>query len=107
MDKQIDQAQLGAQKLEADCRVREPGDAARIAADAQATGIGWIDAYRASVRPTIAYIFLLLFVAIEGSLVWQLLSEGISLAEALPVLWDDERSGDLLVRRVVLVGFSC
>ena len=92
MDKQIEaQAQLGVQKLEAVIAEAESREmAARIASDAQSTSIPWIDAYRATVRPTIAYMFLCLFVAIEACLVYQLLSEGISLAEALPVLWDDE-----------------
>ena len=92
MDKQIEaQAQIGAQRLEAVIAESESREmVARIAADAQATGIRWIDGYRASVRPTIAYMFLFLFVAIEVCLVWQLLREGVLLVDAFPTLWDDE-----------------
>ena len=92
MDKQIEaQREVGQQKLEAVIAESDSREmTARIAADSQTTGIPWIDAYRASVRPTIAYMFLFLFVAIEVCLVWQLLRQGVSLVDAFPTLWDDE-----------------
>lgn len=44
------------------------------------TGIGWVDAYNGTVRPTIAYGFFLLYAGIKASIIyngllWQLWSE--------------------------------
>ena len=63
---------------------------ARQRAASVSSGNRFIDGYRASVRPTIAYIFMLLFVAVEVCLVWQMLSNGRDIVDALPAIWNDE-----------------
>ena len=61
------QKELADQKLEAinvDANIRE---IEALQKSMQPTGIGWIDGYRASVRPTITYAFFLLFIFVEIS----------------------------------------
>lgn len=52
-------------------------------------GPGWVDSYRAAVRPTIAYTLLLSFVAVKTCLVISIMASGVSFVDAMPVAWDE------------------
>ena len=53
-------------------------------------GTGFISGLQKSVRPVITYAFFGLFTAIEYTLLQEAVSNGMSLTEALNVLWDDD-----------------
>ena len=49
---------------------------------------GWVGAYRASVRPTISYLFLLFYIGIKSfSLYGMIQYEGMMIKDALPLIW--------------------
>jgi hypothetical protein len=54
------------------------------------SGYKWMDAYRASVRPTLAYGFFLLFVFVEVSAYILLLRSGMGAMDATQIVWDAE-----------------
>ena len=62
-------------------------------ADSRPTGVKFIDGYRASVRPTIAYIYTFLFVAAEIGLYVIALKEGMGAFEATKIIWAPEVQG--------------
>ena len=53
-------------------------------------GTGFISGLQKSVRPVITYAFFGLFTAIEYTLLQEAVSNGMSLTQALNVLWDDD-----------------
>lgn len=53
-------------------------------------GTGFMSALQKSVRPVITYAFFALFAAIEFTLLQEAISNGMSLTQALNVLWDDD-----------------
>ena len=57
---------------------------------------GFIGAYRASVRPTIAYLFLLTYLAIKAVCLWNAINEGVVVADALPLIWNDNVDSPIL-----------
>ncbi len=57
---------------------------------------GWVGAYRASVRPTISYLFLLTYLGIKGVCLWNAMSQGVVVADALPLIWNDEVDSPIL-----------
>ena len=84
------QIELATQKLEA---VNVEADIREIEAlqkSMQLTGVGWVDAYRSSVRPTITYAFFLLFIFVEISAYLSLTAAGISGLNAVQIIWDEE-----------------
>ena len=86
------QKELADQKLEA---INVEADIREIEAlqkSMQPTGIGWVDAYRASVRPTITYAFFVLFIFVEISAYLSLTASGISGLNAAQIIWDEETS---------------
>ena len=56
----------------------------------------WVNAYSASVRPTITYAFFLLYAAVKFSQFWLLVhptlpwQEGMTMAAAIASIWNDE-----------------
>lgn len=54
------------------------------------SGTGIISALQRSVRPVITYCFFGLFLAIEITLLREALDSGMSVAESLNVLWDED-----------------
>jgi len=54
---------------------------------------GWIGSYQASVRPTITYLFMALFLAVEITALVQLVKMGTAMGDALSVLWNHEIMG--------------
>jgi hypothetical protein len=84
------QKELADQKLEAinvDANIRE---IEALQKSMQPTGIGWIDGYRASVRPTITYAFFLLFIFVEISAYLSLTAAGISSLDAAELIFSED-----------------
>jgi len=54
------------------------------------SGVKWVEALRASVRPIITYAFFLLFAAVKLATLAKLLSNDIAAADALIAIWDGE-----------------
>ena len=55
------------------------------------TGVSLIDGLRGSVRPVITYLFMLLFMAVEGAALYGLISiDGMQVHEAVQVVWSAE-----------------
>jgi hypothetical protein len=54
---------------------------------------GWIGSYQASVRPTITYLFMALFLAVEVTALVQLVKMGTEMSDALDTLWSQEIMG--------------
>ena len=51
----------------------------------------WISAYRASVRPSIAYIFLLFYISVKLFALYGMIQfEGMMIKDALPLIWSNE-----------------
>ena len=53
-------------------------------------GEGFMSALQKSVRPVITYAFFALFAAIEITLLRESINNGMSLTQALNILWDDD-----------------
>ncbi|WJE88020.1 hypothetical protein YFHUAIHA_CDS0147 [Phage C48C1] len=53
-------------------------------------GTGFMSALQKSVRPVITYAFFILFAAIEITLLREAINNGMSLTQALNILWDDD-----------------
>lgn len=54
-----------------------------VKAQGQMTGIAWIDGITQSVRPTITYLILALYLGAKGSTMWVLYHSGTSLPQVL------------------------
>ena len=54
------------------------------------SGIAWVEALRASVRPIVTYSFFLLFAFIKIASLSALLSSGYSITDGLIAIWDVE-----------------
>lgn len=58
---------------------------------------GWIGAYRASVRPTISYLFLLFYIGIKSTALFGMIQyEGMLIKDALPLVWSNEVDSPIL-----------
>ena len=93
LDRQMEvQRQGHSQRLE---EIRIEGDIQQLVAlyqhDNQPAGYKWVEALRASVRPILTYAFFMLFAAVKISGLYTMVSfDGMSLAVALPLIWDAE-----------------
>jgi hypothetical protein len=59
--------------------------------DSQPAGYKWVEALRASVRPVLTYAFFLLFAVVKIAGLYTMVGfDGMSLAVALPLIWDAE-----------------
>lgn len=94
MDKQLEQQiQLGELGLR---RTHIEADTAEFKAvhrhDTATTNKAakWAATYSATVRPTITYLFMALFIAVETSAYYILLDKGIAATDALGIVWDAE-----------------
>jgi hypothetical protein len=93
LDRQMEvQRQGHSQRLE---EIRIEGDIQQSAAlyqhDSQTAGYKWVEALRASVRPILTYAFFMLFAAVKIAGLYTMVSfDGMSLAVALPLIWDGE-----------------
>jgi hypothetical protein len=59
------------------------------AADASSSGDGFWSGVSASVRPVLTYVFFGLFVCVKVSALAVILSSGLSIIDAMPILWDE------------------
>jgi hypothetical protein len=90
---QMEQQRQGhQQRLE---EIQRDGDIkqslARYQHDSQPAGYKWVEALRASVRPVLTYAFFLLFAAVKIAGLYTMVGfDGMSLAVALPLIWDAE-----------------
>lgn len=57
--------------------------------DASLGNNGFWAGVRASVRPVLTYVFFTLFVCVKVSALIVILKAGISIVDAMPILWDD------------------
>lgn len=58
---------------------------------------GWVGAYRASVRPTISYLFLLFYIGIKSAALFGMIQyEGMLIKDALPLVWSNEVDSPIL-----------
>jgi hypothetical protein len=93
LDKQMEQQRQGhSQRLE---EIRIEGEIKQSLAlyqhDSQPAGYKWVEALRASVRPVLTYAFFLLFAAVKIAGLYTMVGfDGMSLAVALPLIWDAE-----------------
>ena len=58
---------------------------------------GWVGAYRASVRPTISYLFLLFYIGIKSFALFGMIQyEGMMIKDALPLVWSNDVDSPIL-----------
>lgn len=56
----------------------------------QPSGVAWVEALRATVRPMITYAFFILFATVKIAALFQLLNSGFTVADSLIIIWDGE-----------------
>ena len=56
----------------------------------QPSGVQWVEALRASVRPVITYAFFVLFATVKIAALLQLLDQGVGFTSGLIAIWDAE-----------------
>ena len=56
----------------------------------QPSGVLWVEALRASVRPIITYAFFVLFATVKIAALLQLLDQGVDFTNGLIAIWDAE-----------------
>lgn len=54
------------------------------------SGVRWVDALRASVRPVLTYAFFALFCVVKMCGLLQLINHGVPVTESLVAVWDAE-----------------
>ncbi len=56
----------------------------------QPSGVRWVEALRASVRPIVTYAFFLLFATVKIAALLKLLDSGVAITDGLIAVWDIE-----------------
>jgi hypothetical protein len=56
----------------------------------QPSGVKWVEALRATVRPIITYAFFGLFATVKLAVLIKLLDQGVSITDGLIAVWDGE-----------------
>jgi hypothetical protein len=56
----------------------------------QPSGVKWVEALRATVRPVITYAFFGLFATVKLAVLIKLLDQGVSIMDGLIAVWDGE-----------------
>ena len=56
----------------------------------QPSGVKWVEALRASVRPIITYAFFILFATVKTAALFKLLDQGVGITAGLIAVWDGE-----------------
>lgn len=92
MDRQIEMQKQGLnQRLEEIAVQADISESQALYAHAsQPTGIKWVEALQASVRPVITYAFFALFAAVKIAVLCKLMSNNITIFDALIDVWDSE-----------------
>ena len=65
------------------------------------TGIEWVEALRASIRPILTYAFFILFAVVKIAALIALKQEGATIAQGIMYVWDE----DTKVLFAALIGF--
>jgi hypothetical protein len=92
-DRQLEQQKLGhTQRLE---EIQVQADVAETQAlynyANRATGVPWVEALQASVRPVITYAFFAVFATVKLAMLVGFMNEsGIAFGAALQLVWDEE-----------------
>jgi len=74
---------------------------AAVKAQGKPTGVAWVDALSASVRPVITYWWMLLFTIYKGLTVYIAIAEFVTLNEFVTKLWTAQDAGVL----AMILGF--
>lgn len=89
--------QMEAQKLNHSNRLEEIHVQADISESkalyshaSQPSGVPWVEALRATVRPMITYAFFILFATVKIAALFQLLNSGFTVADSIIIIWDGE-----------------
>lgn len=92
MDRQMEMQKAGhLQRLEEINVSADIAESAALYKSAGPVGVAWVDALAGSVRPVITYAFFALFAAVKGAALMLLIADGgMTAAEALPRVWDEE-----------------
>ena len=106
IDRQVEQMKSGSQlKLE---EVKAQADIAQAKAiyrhDAALNFTGLVSNLRASVRSVVAYLLIASFIAIKIASLYAVMSEGMPIVDALPLIADDQYSA--LVGAVIAIYFG-
>ena len=56
----------------------------------QPSGVKWVEALRASVRPILTYAFFMLFATVKIAVLMKSLEQGYGLSDGLILIWDEE-----------------
>ena len=56
----------------------------------QPSGVKWVEALRASVRPVITYAFFALFATVKVAILIKSMNDGLSVVDSLIAVWDAE-----------------
>ncbi|EJF85548.1 hypothetical protein [Bartonella rattimassiliensis] len=56
----------------------------------QPSGVKWVEALRASVRPLITYAFFILFATVKTAALFKLLDQDVGITDGLIAVWDAE-----------------
>ena len=56
----------------------------------QPSGVKWVEALQASVRPVITYAFFILFATVKTATLFKCLDRGVGLTDGLMTVWDAE-----------------
>jgi len=94
MDKQLEQqiqlGELALRKTHVEADTEEFKAVHRHDTAMVKTSAKWAATYSATVRPTITYLFMLLFITVEISAYYALISKGMAATDALSIVWDAE-----------------
>ena len=92
LEKQLEQMRLGHNQRLAE--IQTQGEIATSQAlyqyDSRNSGIPWVEGLRASVRPMVTYLFMLLFIVVKIASLVALLQQGLALTDSLQTIWDSE-----------------
>jgi len=91
----LEVARLGAENIEAEGRAAiDKAKAEALVLDhqaqAQLTGVKWADALNVSVRPTVTYLFVALFVAFKLVVLIDAWKQTATVTSLLPVIWNTD-----------------
>ena len=92
LEKQLEQMRLGHNQRLAEIQTRADitNTQALYQHDNRSSNIPWVEGLRASVRPMVTYLFMLLFIAVKIASLVALLQEGLALTASLQAIWDGE-----------------
>ena len=92
LEKQLEQMRLGHNQRLAEIQTQADitNTQALYQHDGRSSGIAWVEGLRASVRPIVTYLFMLLFIIVKVASLIALLQQGVTLTASLQAIWDTE-----------------